>query len=101
MLIGVTGDALLKKKKFAHVLEPFDKRCRNVREFFSRLSEPSLMVDIFELVDPAGRAATDEELQACILTRETEKGGVFINNKRAENGLNALTPVFVDIVDIK
>ena len=55
---------------------------------------------MFELSDPAGRAATDE-LDACILTRETEKGGEIINSKRKENGLNELALVFVDIVNFK
>jgi len=32
-------------------------------------------VDIFELLDPVGVAGTDESLEACILTREVEKGG--------------------------
>ena len=55
-------------------------------------------LDIFALSDPAGKAATDPDLNACILTRETEKGGIIINNKRKENGLNELEQVFASIV---
>jgi phosphopantetheine adenylyltransferase len=32
------------------------------------------------------------------LTRETEKGGIMINNKRAENKLPPMNMVFVDMV---
>ena len=33
MLIGVTSDALLQKKKYASVLEPYSKREEYVRQF--------------------------------------------------------------------
>jgi phosphopantetheine adenylyltransferase len=48
----------------------------------------SLTIDIFALEDPAGQAATDDDLQAVILTKEVEKGGHFINDRRKENGKN-------------
>ena len=99
LLIGVTGDELLKKKKYAEVLENFEKRAQSVREFLTRLMGPDKTVfDIFELNDPAGKAATDDTLDAIILTPEVAKGGDFINNARKENGLPELPLVFVDMI---
>ena len=66
----------------------------------NRLRGDSLEQDIFELVNPAGKSATDEQIQAIVLTREVEKGGIFINNERKKNNLNELPCVFVDIVNI-
>lgn len=50
------------------------------------------------LEDPVGIAGSNEMLEACILTRESEKGGVMVNEKRAENGLKPLKLVFVDMI---
>ena len=60
MLLGVTSTALLQKKALAQFLESYEQRCQNVRDFLHRLCGEVLEVDIFELQDPAGRAATDE-----------------------------------------
>ena len=43
---------------------------------------PHLQVEYFELQDPLGIAATMEDLQACVLTRETARGGQMINDAR-------------------
>mmetsp|Transcript_1325 Transcript_1325/g.1710 ORF Transcript_1325/g.1710 Transcript_1325/m.1710 type:complete len:224 (-) Transcript_1325:168-839(-) len=81
MLIGVTSDALLKKKSYANIIQDFEARCESVRAFLSRLRGPDKpTADIFELNDPAGRAATDPEIEACILTPEVRKGGDIINS---------------------
>ena len=37
-------------------------------------------------------------IEACILTREVEKGGNMINETRAKNGLNSLDLLFVDMI---
>ena len=60
--------------------------------------EEGLKVDIFALEDPAGQAATDDDLEAVVLTKEVEKGGHIINQKRSENGKNELQFVFVDMI---
>jgi pantetheine-phosphate adenylyltransferase len=79
LLIGVTGDALLKKKQYAELIEPFEERKHSVINFL-KLFAPYLEVDIFELNDPVGRAGTDLEIEAVVLTREVEKGGKMIND---------------------
>jgi hypothetical protein len=53
---------------------------------------------IFELTDPVGPTGTAQEIDACILTREVERGGHMINAAREKNGLNTLALVFVDMI---
>ena len=53
--IGVTGDALLTKKAYAEHIEPYEERCRIVREFLERLA-PHIEAKFFELSDPVGIA---------------------------------------------
>ena len=57
-----------------------------------------MQLDIFALSDPAGKSATDDQLDAIILTREVEKGGEIINKLRSDNGLKSLPCVFVDMI---
>ena len=71
---GVTSDSLLKKKAYASYIEPFEERKKQVMDFLSRLA-PHLTVEFFELVDPIGIAAELADLKACVLTKETAKGG--------------------------
>ena len=59
---------------------------------------PQQVVRIFELNDPMGVAAYEPDLQAVILTREVEKGGIMINEARAKNKLQPLELVFVDMI---
>ena len=68
MLIGVTSDDLLKKKKYSNVLQTFQNRANFVSTFLRRLRGSELQIDIFELSDPVGQAATDINLDAVILT---------------------------------
>ena len=72
--IGVTGDALLTKKAYAEHIEPYQERCRIVREFIERLA-PNIEAKFFELSDPVGIAGELANIEACVLTKETQKGG--------------------------
>ena len=79
--VGVSSDKLLTKKAYASLIEPYEERVRIVQEFLNRLA-PHLNVCFFELQDPIGIAADTEEIQACVLTKETKKGGQMINEAR-------------------
>ena len=99
MIIGVASDSLLAKKKNADLIQPWHLRSGTVRAFLERLrSRDALVLDIFELVDPAGKGATEADIDGVILTKEVEKGGHFINQKRKENGFSELPFAFVDLV---
>ncbi len=94
---------MLKKKAYAEYLETFEVREKNVIKFCKRVnprlfSEERSKLQIFELSDPIGPTGTDPDLDALILTREVEKGGKMINDKRTENGLKPLELIYVDMI---
>eukprot|EP00350_Pseudokeronopsis_sp_OXSARD2_P014233 CAMPEP_0170550348 /NCGR_PEP_ID=MMETSP0211-20121228/8409_1 /TAXON_ID=311385 /ORGANISM="Pseudokeronopsis sp., Strain OXSARD2" /LENGTH=129 /DNA_ID=CAMNT_0010856847 /DNA_START=566 /DNA_END=951 /DNA_ORIENTATION=+ len=95
--IGITTDLLLRKKAYAEFLESFQVRKDRVEEFLKRLC-PNIRIEFFELSDPVGIGGTDTEIEACILTREVEKGGLMINEARAKNSLPDLSLIFVDMI---
>ena len=97
LLIGVTNDTLLQKKAYADYLEPYAIRKESVISFCNKLN-PAVLIEIFSLIDPVGPAGTDSFIEACILTREVEKGGKMINDARTKNGLPSIELVFVDMI---
>lgn len=94
---GVTSDILLKNKVYKEYMQPIEVRMEAVRTFL-RTFNPRLDCNVFELVDPCGVGATLPEIQACVLTREVEKGGLMINNIRRERGFAECELVFVDMI---
>lgn len=67
-----------------------------MKDFLTRLT--NLELRFFELSDPVGIAGSLVELQACVLTKETAKGGLMINEARAAKNLPALDLVFADMI---
>ena len=96
MVIGLSSDELLKAKKYAEVLEPFETRATNLKEFLARFS--NLQIEIHALNDPVGPAGTDPNLQAIILTQEVAKGGKMVDEIRQANGLEPLKHVLADMI---
>ena len=45
-----------------------------------------------------GRVGSDPRIEACILTREVQKGGQMVNEARGKNGLKPVDLVFVDMI---
>ena len=88
---------LLKNKAYKEYMEPIEIRMEAVQSFLKTFN-PRLDCNVFELTDGCGVGATLPEIQACVLTREVEKGGLMINSIRREKGFPECELVFVDMV---
>lgn len=97
LIIGLTDEELLVNKKFKEYLESFDKRKENVVQFLYLL-KPQLKVEIIPLHDVCGPTGTVPEIECLIVSRETVKGGDFVNKTRAERGMNQLDIVAVNVL---
>lgn len=95
LLVGITQDFMLAKKKYADMLEPYAKRVFNVQDFLTKFDR-SLTLQIYALED--GLGPYKQDFDAVIVSKETETGGVIINQKRAEADLPPLNIVVVDLV---
>lgn len=127
-IIGITGDELLKNKKNASVLEPWDTRARNVigflatvlelsadgrkkrlaphidekdGEFVAAFRDGAVTVQCVEIQDPFGPTITQETLDALVVSVETRAGGKAVNDKRVERGWKALEVFEVDVLDAR
>lgn len=128
VVVGITGDELLKNKKYAEQLESWHERQQSSHRFLESLfdfsvpgsDEPvikevhapgpnghavnirypcGLTLRYVEIADPFGPTITDEDISALILSGETRSGGQAVNDKRTEKGWKALDVYEVDVLD--
>jgi phosphopantetheine adenylyltransferase len=125
-IIGITGDEMLRNKKFAEYVQTWEERARNVIVFLSQLLELSprgwkdgagprieetdgdfkaafragtIQVHCVRIQDAYGPTITIEEIGALVVSGETRSGGQAVNDRRAERGWHALEVYEVDVLD--
>ncbi|KAK4241173.1 hypothetical protein C8A03DRAFT_12564 [Achaetomium macrosporum] len=125
-IIGITGEEMLRSKKFAEYVQPWEDRARNVISFLSQLLELSsrgwkdgsqpqieendgdfraafrdgtIRVECVRIQDAFGPTITVEAIDALVVSGETRSGGQAVNEKRAERGWRALDVFEVDVLD--
>ncbi|KAK1767238.1 hypothetical protein QBC33DRAFT_539641 [Phialemonium atrogriseum] len=125
-IIGVTGDEMLKNKKFAEYVEPWDTRARNILRFLSTLLGLSsrgwkdiahaqireedgqfsasfrdglITVHCVEIQDAFGPTITTEDMDILVVSGETRSGGRAVNDRRVERGWHPLEVYEVDVLD--
>jgi phosphopantetheine adenylyltransferase len=125
-IIGITGDDMLRNKKFAEYVQSWEVRARNVLLFLSQVLELSgrgwkngsqtrfeeqdgdfratfregtIQVQCVRIQDAFGPTITVEEIEALVVSGETRSGGRAVNEKRAERGWRALEVFEVDVLD--
>jgi phosphopantetheine adenylyltransferase len=129
LIVGITGDELLRNKKYAEYLQTWKKRQDNVVEFllsilyFTRpgtedleivsinepvvngtaihttLKQAGITIECVEIQDPYGPTITDETITALAVSGETRSGGAAVNAKREEKGWRSLEIFEVDVLD--
>lgn len=96
LVIGVTGEPLLAKKKYREYLQPLSVRTEGVHQF-CRLQRPDLRLDISELLEVAGPTAREPNFDLLVVSEETRGGIEIINTARAEKGFNPMEGLVVPL----
>lgn len=96
-IIGITGPELLKNKSYAEFMEDFNKRKTNVENFL-HFVKPNLRLNIHEINDVCGPTTQIKDIQGLILSKESLKGGEFVNNSRVEKNWSPLQLVIIDVI---
>lgn len=97
LIIGVTDEELLLKKKYKEFLESFDRRANNVQHFLALL-KPGLSAQIVPIKDVCGPTGTVPEIECLVVSRETISGGEFVNKTRVAKGLSKLDISVVNVL---
>jgi pantetheine-phosphate adenylyltransferase len=97
VLVGLCSDRLVESFTKPHVTASYEERLRELRIFLDR---HGLLcgAEIMRLDDPFGVMLSGDSVEALIVSKETERVGVKINEERARRGLAAVEIVVVDMV---
>jgi len=89
LTVGVTDGAMINSKKLWEIIEPCELRMKNLKDFLMDV-EPRLEYSIVPITDPYGPTAYDPDLELLVVSEETLKGGLKVNQLRKEKGLKIL-----------
>ena len=89
VMIGISTDEFAASLKKPHVIDPYNKRLQDVKDF---LAERRLLdrVTFFPLNDPYGPTIDNGGLEAIIVSEETEPRAEEINQIRVSKGKRPL-----------
>ena len=97
VLIGLCTDEFVKKMGKPHITAPYQERLKELQTFLKALGL-SDKAEIVPLSDPYGNTLTDRCIEALVVSEETEKIAIKINQKRSEALLPPLTIVTIRMV---
>ena len=99
LLVGVTAASMLKRKTLTELVEPPNVRQQAVRSFMQRI-KPQVQLTVIEIDTPEGPTVDMPELQCIVVSEETVKGAVSINDQRTAKRLSPLTVVQLPIFNL-
>ena len=97
VLIGLCTDEFVKKMGKPHVTAPYEVRLKELQAFLEK-SSVSDRAEIIPLSDPYGNTLTDKCIEALVVSEETEKIALKINQKRSEAQLPQLEIITIRMV---
>ena len=97
VLIGLCTDEFVKKMGKPHVTAPYEARLKELQAFLKK-SNLKGEAEIIPLNDPYGKTLTDKCIEALVVSEETEKIAMKINQKRSEKSLPLLKIVAISMV---
>jgi pantetheine-phosphate adenylyltransferase len=97
VLIGLCSNEFVKKMGKPHTTASYEERLKELRVFLKALGLID-KAEISPLNDPYGVTVTDRCIDALVVSEETEKTAIKINQKRSEAKLPPLTIVTISMV---
>lgn len=98
VIVGVTGPALLVKKKYAEYLQSLQHRVESVYQFLRKVSLPDTDFQIYQINDVCGPTGYVSGIEALIISEETASGAKFVNNYRSEVGFSQLEIISAQVI---
>jgi len=97
IVIGLTTEKLLKNKKAASKLENYETRKRNLEDFIKTIADIT-RVQIIELNDIYGPPINEPDYDGIVVSQETYKIAVKINEIRENKGFKPLIVIVIPII---
>jgi pantetheine-phosphate adenylyltransferase len=97
ILVGLCTDKCVKKMDKPHETASYKERLTELKKFLKALGSFDKM-EILSLENPYGITVTDRYLDALVVSEETEKIALEINQERSEARLPLLTIITIKMV---
>ena len=97
VVIGLTSDDFVSKLGKPHKTAPYDERLRELTAFLESLGLAGRF-EIVPLDDPYGLTLSCKGLEALVVSKETEKIALVINQKRQQAGFPLLKIFTISMV---
>ncbi|XP_069359336.1 bifunctional coenzyme A synthase isoform X1 [Maniola hyperantus] len=96
--VGVTDVNMIQSKTLWELIEPIEKRMKAVLEFLRDIN-PDLEYNVCPIQDVYGPTKDDPRFQLIVVSEETKRGAIKINEKRQTNGLQPLDVYTIGIAE--
>lgn len=100
LVVGVTDTNMIQSKKLPELILPVSERIKEVEDFLTDIDD-SLKYEIVPIQDPFGPTKSDPDMQAIVVSAETYKGGLKVNELRVQNKLNELNIHCIKLVELE
>jgi pantetheine-phosphate adenylyltransferase len=97
VLIGLCADDFVKKLRKPHKIAPYEKRLKELKRFLKKRGVLE-RVEIVPLNDSYGVTVSRDNLDAIVVSKETEPRAHEINEKRRIKGRAPLEIVVIDMI---
>ncbi|OWR51712.1 bifunctional coenzyme A synthase like protein [Danaus plexippus plexippus] len=87
--VGVTDLDMIQSKKLWELIQPIEIRIKAVLDFLTDIN-PDLEYNVLPIQDVYGPTKDNPHFQLLVVSEETSRGAIKVNEKRKENGLNPL-----------
>ncbi|KAI9473781.1 MAG: hypothetical protein EXX96DRAFT_487661 [Benjaminiella poitrasii] len=100
MVVGITDDCMLLKKKHSKLIASTAQRIHSVRTYLElvKRSNDRFKYEVVPITDPFGPTVTDSTIDALVVSKETLKGGDLVNNERDMRGYPPLELRIIDVI---
>nr|CAD7266187.1 unnamed protein product [Timema shepardi] len=98
LTVGVTSEEMLKSKILWELIQPCNERVALVRDFLQDV-DPELDYNVVPITDPFGPTKEDPNMEMIVVSTETLKGGLRVNQLRQERNLSTLDIHSVELLE--
>lgn len=97
MVVGVTDDCMLLKKKHRELIDSTEQRVKNVETYLNFVKR-GITYEVVPITDPFGPTVSDPTIDALVVSKETLKGGDLVNSERDMRGYPPLELRIIDVI---
>nr|CAD7411756.1 unnamed protein product [Timema cristinae] len=98
LTVGVTSEEMLKSKVLWELIQPCNERVALVKDFLQDI-DPELDYNVVPITDPFGPTKEDPNMEMIVVSTETHKGGLKVNQLRKERNLSILDIHLVELLE--